>query len=214
MGMKKFAVTPGFEVGGTLFRPEQLAVLGAVAGPDARIEMTTFKQLYVEMEEERIPYAQEQLKSAGLEIHPAGFVSKSLITCNFCRGSEESGLEAARKLDEAVADHPVPSPLKIGYAGCALGTSEPLMKDIAVVKMKDAYDIYIGGESKGIKACLAQLFMEGAAEEQLIPIVRRLIVIYQENGRKKEKFSRFVSRMTLPALKEMVGNIPSYSSTL
>lgn len=154
MALKKFAVTPGFEVGGTLFRPEQLAALGSIIGPDAEIEMTTFKQLYVAMDEDRIPEVQEQLKQVGLEVHPAGFVSKSLITCNFCRGAEDAGLDVAKRLDEVVADHAVPSPLKIGYAGCALGTSEPLIKDIAVVKMKDEFDIYIGGDSKGIKANL------------------------------------------------------------
>lgn len=204
MGIKKIAVTPGFEVGGTLFRPEQLAVLGSVTGPDAKIEMTTFKQLYVAMDEERIPEATELLRRAGLEVHPAGFVSKSLITCNFCRGAEEAGLETARRIDAAVADHEVPSPLKIGYAGCALGTSEPLMKDIAVVKMRDLFDIYIGGESKGIKASLARLFLQNVTEQQLVPILRKLIVIYQENGRKKEKYSRFVQRMTLDKLREMV----------
>ncbi|KKO53926.1 nitrite reductase [Paenibacillus sp. DMB20] len=204
MGIKKIAVTPGFEVGGTLFRPEQLAVLGSVAGPDAEIEMTTFKQLYVAMDEERIPEATELLRRAGLEVHPSGFVSKSLITCNFCRGAEDAGLETARRIDAAVADHEVPSPLKIGYAGCALGTSEPLMKDIAVVKMRDSFDIYIGGESKGIKAILARLFLQNVTEEQLVPILRKLIAIYQENGRKKEKYSRFVQRMTLDKLREMV----------
>ena len=86
MAMQKFAVTPGFEVGGTLFRPDQLAVLGSIVGEDARIEMTTFKQLYVEMDEERVKEAKAKLEAAGLEVHPAGFVSKSLITCNFCRG--------------------------------------------------------------------------------------------------------------------------------
>lgn len=214
MGMKKFAVTPGFEVGGTLFRPEQLAVLGSAAGPEARIEMTSFKQLYVEMEEERIPEAQERLREAGLQIHPAGFVSKSLIACNFCRGAEDSGLETARRLDEVVADHEVPSPLKIGYAGCALGTSEPLIKDIAVVKMREGYDIYIGGDSKGIKASLAQLFMKDVPEEQLVPIIMQLITIYQENGKKKEKYSRFVQRMTLEGLRERVQHPEGKTGTM
>ncbi|UNK18251.1 nitrite reductase [Paenibacillus sp. N3/727] len=206
MTVKKFAVTPGFEVGGTLFRPEQLAVLGSIVGPDAQIEMTTFKQLYVAMDEERISEVQEQLKQVGLEVHPAGFVSKSLITCNFCRGAEDAGLDVAKRLDEAAADHKVPSPLKIGYAGCALGTSEPLLKDIAVVKMKDVFDIYIGGEPKGIKANIAQLFMKGVTEEQLLPMILRLISIFQENGKKKENYSRFVKRMTPEKLHELVSS--------
>jgi NAD(P)H-nitrite reductase large subunit len=204
MGTKKFAVTPGFEVGGTIFRPEQLALLGTIMGEDAKIELTTFKQLYVEVQEAREEEIKEKLKAAGLEIQPAGFYTKNLITCNFCRGAEEAGMPAAKKLDEAIAGHAVPSPLKIGYAGCALGTSEPLLKDIAVVKMKDTFDIYVGGESKGLKAKLARLFLSSVTEEQLIPLVQNLIRYFQENGKKKEKFSAFIDRVTVEALREAV----------
>ncbi|MFM1652927.1 nitrite reductase [Brevibacillus sp. B_LB10_24] len=204
MGKKKLAVTPGFEVGGTIFRPEQLAVLGTIVGEDAKIELTTFKQLYVEVQEEREEEIKEKLQEAGLEIQPAGFYTKNLITCHFCRGAVEAGMAAAKKLDEAVAGHPVPSPLKIGYAGCALGTSEPLLKDIAVVKMKDSFDIYVGGESKGLKAKLARLFLSSVTEEQLIPLVQNLIRYFQENGKKKEKFSTFIDRVSVEALREAV----------
>lgn len=131
MATLKFAVTPGFEVGGTMFKPEQLAVLGTVIGSDARIEMTTFKQLYVEMQEEQAEEAKAKLQQAGLELYPAGMYTKSLITCNFCKGAEEACLNTAKLLDEAVAGLAAPSPLKIGYSGCALATGEPLLKDMA-----------------------------------------------------------------------------------
>src|SRR5690606_12066551 len=97
-----------------------------------------------------------------------------------------------------------PSPLKIGYAGCALGTSEPLLKDIGVVKMKDKYDIYVGGEGKSLKATVGVLFMSGLAAEQLIPVILQLIKLFQQNGRKKEKFSKFIERMTMEKLREAV----------
>jgi len=203
VAVQKFAVTPGFEVGGTVFKPEQLATLGRIVGEDAKIELTTFKQLYVAMEEERLEDVQDALRGVGLQVLPAGFYTKSLIACNFCKGAEEAGLDIAKALDEAISGHEVPSPLKIGYAGCALGTSEPLLKDIAVVKMKDAFDIYVGGEAKGLKAQLAKPFMSGVKEEQVIPIVSRLIAMFQEQGKKKEKFGKFVERMTMESLREM-----------
>lgn len=197
---KTFAVTPGFEVGGTLFKPEQLAVLGSIVGQDAVIEMTTFKQLYVTLQASRLEEIQPQLRSVGLQIHPAGFYTKSLITCNFCKGADDAGLDIAYALDQAIAGKETPSPLKIGYAGCALGTSEPLLKDIAVVKMRDTFDIYVGGESKGLKAALGQLWMSGVTSERLIPTVSRLIEIFQQQGKRKEKFSKFIARMTLERL--------------
>jgi precorrin-3B C17-methyltransferase len=44
MAMNKFAVTPGFEVGGTVFNPDQHTALGSSIGEDAQIELTPFKQ--------------------------------------------------------------------------------------------------------------------------------------------------------------------------
>lgn len=202
MARTKFAVTPGFEVGGSLFKPGQLATLGSIVGEDARIELTTFKQLYVELEEDRLDEVKQKLKETGLEIHPAGFYTKSLIACNFCKGAEEAGLDVAKALGEAIAGHEVPSPLKIGYAGCALGTSEPLLKDIGVVKMKDTFDIYVGGEGKSLKATLGVPFMTGLSAGQLVPVVMGLIQSFQQNGKKKEKFSKYIERMTMDKLME------------
>ncbi|EXX87940.1 nitrite reductase [Paenibacillus darwinianus] len=202
MGTTKFAVTPGFEVGGTLFKPEQLQVLGSIVGEDAKIELTTFKQLYVEMSEDGVEQAKKKLRESGLEIHPAGFYTKSLITCNFCKGAEEAGLQVAVRLNEAIGGHEVPSPLKIGFSGCALATGEPLLKDIGVVKMRDAYDIYIGGEGKTLRAVLGSLFMQDVPEDKLIPVVERIIRFFQANGKKKEKFSKFIERVSLETIRE------------
>ncbi|GKU79449.1 nitrite reductase [Paenibacillus sp. L3-i20] len=204
MAVKTFAVTPGFGVGGTIFKPEQLAALGTIIGEDAKVELTTFKQLYVKMNEDLEIEVRQKLMEVGLEVHPAGFVSKSLITCNFCRGADEAGLDVAKVLDAAIAGHEVPSPLKIGYAGCALGTSEPLLKDIAVVKMRDSYDIYVGGDAKGLKATFAQLLMSNLQKDQLVPIVSKLIELFQLQGKKKEKFTRFIERITIAELREYV----------
>ncbi|MGG1552339.1 nitrite reductase [Paenibacillus ferrarius] len=206
MGMMKFAVTPGFEVGGTIFKPEQLALLGSIIGENAKIELTNFKQLYVELEGERLKEVKRELSETGLEIYPVGFVTKSLISCNFCRGAEDAGLEIAQKLNRMIAGISTPSPLKIGYAGCALGTSEPLLKDIGIVKMRDKFDMYIGGEPKSLKPAFAELFVTGVDAEQMMDIVQRLITYFQNNGKNKEKFSKFVGRISIEKLRNTVAS--------
>ncbi|WP_199622528.1 NAD(P)/FAD-dependent oxidoreductase [Paenibacillus alkalitolerans] len=205
MGEKmKIAVAPAIQVGGSLFTPEQLSRIGFLAGPDAQIEMTSFKQLYVEVETGRLDEVKEELRKVGLEVYPAGFATKSLIACHFCRGAEDAGLEAAKKLNRAIAGIETPTPLKVGYAGCGLGTSEPLLKDIGVVKTRDTFNIYIGGEPKGLKASVATLFLEGVSEEQLAPVVSKLIAYYKENAKGKEKFKKFMERVTIEQLKAIV----------
>ena len=201
--MMNIAVAPPLQVGGTLFTPEQLSAIGTIVGPDAKIEMTPFKQMYVQIPVERRDAIQAALEQAGLEVYPAGFVSKSLIACNFCKGAEDAGLETAHKLNRAIAGIDTPTPLKIGYAGCALGTSEPLFKDIGVVKMRDTFDIYVGGEPKGIKVAAAQLLLSGLQEQQLVPAITRIIHFYRAEAKGKEKFSKFVNRITLMKLQDI-----------
>ncbi|KAA1188666.1 nitrite reductase [Paenibacillus sp. B2(2019)] len=200
----KIAVAPPIQVGGSLFTPEQLATIGAIVGTNARIEMTSFKQLYLEVPLEHREEIVEQLERTGLEVYPAGFVTKSLIACNFCKGAEEAGLAVAQKLNQSIAGIETPMPLKIGYAGCALGTSEPLLKDISVVKMRNTYEVFIGGEPKGLKTSIAQSLRSGLSEDQLIPVILSLINYYKANAKGKEKFRKFIDRTTIELLQQVV----------
>jgi precorrin-3B C17-methyltransferase len=201
----KLAVAPPIQLGGSLFTPEQLSVIGSLTNKDAKIEMTPFKQLYVEVPVEQRDNIIDELERNGLEVYPSGFTVKSLIACNFCKGAEDAGLEIARKLNKAIAGIDSPTPLKLGYAGCALGTSEPLLKDIGVVKMRETFDVYVGGEPKGLKTATAQLLVAGLREEQLIPTVRAIIDLYKREAKGKEKFSKFVNRVTMERLKQELG---------
>ncbi|CAG7651963.1 nitrite reductase [Paenibacillus allorhizosphaerae] len=206
MGEKiKIAISTAIQAGGSLFTPEQLAIISRVAGADAKIEMTTFKQLYVEVPLERRDTIKEKLERYGLEVYPAGFATKSLIACNFCKGAEEAGLVTAQVLNKAIAGIETPTSLKIGYAGCALGTSEPLLKDIGVVKMRDTFDIYVGGEPKGLKTSFARLLISGLTEDRLVPAVTAIIDYYKAHAKGKEKFSKFVDRVSLEQLQHIAG---------
>ncbi|MEK4510951.1 nitrite reductase [Paenibacillus anaericanus] len=203
----KIAVAPPIQVGGSLFTPEQFATIGAALGTNVKIEMTPFKQLYLEVHLDQQELITAQLERSGLEVYPAGFVTKSLIACNFCKGAEEAGLEVAQRLNQSIAGIETPMPLKIGYAGCALGTSEPLLKDISVVKMRNTYEVFVGGEPKGLKTSIAQSLVSGLTEDQLVPVVTTLINYYKANAKGKEKFKKFIDRVTLEQLQQHVAGL-------
>jgi precorrin-3B C17-methyltransferase len=204
MSERKLAVTATAGLGGTVFTAEQLISIASAAGSGNRMEMTPFKQLYVNVDESRGNEAEKIIKEAGLRVLPAGYYTKNLQACNFCKGAEDAGLKLAVELDEVISGLQVPTPIKIGYAGCALGTSEPLTREISVVKMRDVYDIYIGGDVKGIKPVFAQLFMQGVQEVHVILFVLKLIRYYHANAKGKEKFKKFIDRMTMDKLKRAV----------
>jgi precorrin-3B C17-methyltransferase len=200
--MKQFAVIPGFEVGGSLFRPEQLAALGTIVGKDTKIELTSFQQLYIEIEEEQADEIGQKLKEHGLLIYPVGAYVKSLRTCSFCKGAEEEGLHVAVALNDAVAGQAVPRSMKIGYTGCTNACGDPLTQDIGVVKNKDVFDVYIGGVSQSLEPAFGQLFIQGVPEEKLNGEIQKIISFYVKNGKKREAFSRFIKRVSIEGIRE------------
>lgn len=201
------AISPAIQLGGSLFTPKQLGIIRDLLETDVQIEMTSFKQLYAEVPIEKQHSIVAELENSGLEVNPAGYFTKSLIACNFCKGAEEAGLATAEILNVALAGISTPTPLKIGYAGCALGTSEPLIKDISVIKMRDTFDLYVGGESKGLKTKFAKKLHSGLYEEQLVPVILAIINFYKGNAKGKEKFSKFIDRITLDYLRQII--VPS-----
>lgn len=199
-GTVKIAISPAVQLGGSLFNPGQLVAIGNLLGTDTKVEVTPFKQLYAEVPAQQHDVVKEALERNGLDVNPAGFVTKSLIACNFCKGAEAAGLEVAIRLNKALSGIVTPTPMKIGYAGCALGTSEPLIKDIGIVKMRDTFDIYVGGEPKGLKTSFAKLLRSGVSDNQLIPVITALIDYYKAQAKGKEKFGKFVERVSLEQL--------------
>lgn len=72
------------------------------------------------------------------------------------------------------------------------------------MKRGNHYDLYIGGKSKGGDACTGTLFRSQILPEELYNTVDRLIEIYQKNGKKREEFSKFVQRLGIDQLEEML----------
>ena len=201
MGKVSFAVAPEIQVGGAKFLPSQLAAISQVVGEDALIELTTLQQLIVEMDEENAEEAKKALQEQGLHVYNTGSVVKNLSVCSFCKGAEEEGLETAIQLNRQIAGVTVPFTMRVGYTGCPNACGEPLLKDIGIVKRKDTFDVYVGGQSKTLDAAIGQVIATELAEDQLLQTVNHVITIYQKNGKKRERFLKFVKRYGIENIK-------------
>lgn len=164
--------------------------------------MTTFQQLYIEVPESKLELVEEKFKEVGLSCYPVGNFVKSLRTCNFCKGLEEEGMPVAIELNKLIAGKPVPFTLRPAYTGCPIGCGEPLVNDIGIMKVKNGYDLYIGGKSKGKDAQTGTLLMEQLMPEQLYKVVEKTIHIYAEQGKKRETFIKFINRFGFENLKD------------
>ncbi|MFZ5824468.1 MAG: nitrite reductase [Bacillota bacterium] len=206
--IQRYVVTPG--VGQVFFRPEQLALISQVAGPEGKVELNAFMQLIVHTAEPDLAAQQERLREAGLGVYPAGPVVKNLHTCTFCMGEKIEGLPDARRLDAVVAGTPVPFPVRVGFSGCASNCGEALVRDIGVVRMDaDRYDIYIGGKPGSLSPVLGQKVAEGVSSEALVEVVQEILALYRETAKGKERFWKNVSRVGVEAYR---GRVATYTA--
>lgn len=202
----KLAVNGGIDFGSKL-NARQLLVLAKYLGDDQELELTTFQQLYIEIPESRKDEAMAEFDQAGLCCYPVGSFVKSLRTCNFCKGAEEEGMPVAIELNERIAGKPVPFTMKPAYTGCPVGCGEPLINDIGIMKIKDGYNLYAGGKSKGQDAAPGSLFYEQLTPDELYQKVDRLIEIYSEKGKKREPLHKFISRFGKDQLLELMNTV-------
>ena len=113
-------------------------------------------------------------------------------------------MPVAIELNKRIAGTPVPATLRTAYTGCPIGCGEPLINDIGVMKIRDTYNLYIGGKSKGKDATVGSLIMEKFTPEELYAAVEKIINLYSEQGKKREQFHKFVNRIGIEALKKYI----------
>jgi precorrin-3B C17-methyltransferase len=190
----KIAVNGGISFGAKL-NPKQLVTIAKYLNEDEEIELTTFQQLYIEIPEDKQAEILEEFKSVGLACYPVGNFVKSLRTCNFCKGEEEEGMPVAKELNSRIAGKAVPFTLKVAYTGCSVGCGEPMLSDIGVMKVRDRYNVYVGGKAKGNDAQVGTMLAENLTPDELYAVIENIIDLYAKEGKKREAFFKFIKRI-------------------
>lgn len=199
----RLAVNGGIGFGAQL-SPKQLLQLSKYLPEDSEIELTTFQQLIIQVPEDNLEQIRNELEIIGLSCYSVGNYVKSLRTCGFCKGAEEEGMPVAIELNNRIAGKEVPFTLRPAYTGCPTACGEPLVNDIGVIKQRDAYDLYLGGKANGLDAQTGQLFKNDLQPDELYKLVDQIIDVYAENGKKRERFSKFLKRFGIDQLKQQL----------
>jgi dissimilatory sulfite reductase (desulfoviridin) alpha/beta subunit len=63
------------------------------------------------------------------------------------------------------------------------------------MKMKDHYNLYVGGKAKGKDAEVGSLLMEKLTPEELYDTIEKIITVYSQMGKKRETFYKFFKRI-------------------
>ena len=139
-----------------------------------------------------------------------GLCVRSVKACpgtTFCKRGKQDSLGLGMQLDEKYHGMELPGKLKIGVSGCMNQCAETCIKDIALVGKANGWKIMVGGNG-GAKARLAQDLVDDLTTEQAIPIIERIVALYQKNAKPHQRLGRMIEDMTIDKFKTAILGAP------
>jgi len=92
----------------------------------------------------------------------------------------------------------------VRMTGCPNGCSRPYTTEIGLVgRGKKSYDIHLGGEPVGTR--LNDVFAENVPRDELVNVLRPVLVYYRDERRSGERFGDFCHRLGVDRLRAQLG---------
>jgi len=160
----------------------------------------------VGIEEEKVDKVWDEL---GMQKgHAIGLCVRSIKICpatHFCKRAQQDAVTLGLELDEKYHGMDLPSKFKMSVAGCANSCSEPAVRDLGIMGTPKGYTIMIGGNA-GIKPRIANILVENVPQEDVLPLVDRIINYYNENAKRYERIGVMIDRLGFEKVKnDIVG---------
>lgn len=195
---KTYAVTPRMPLG--KLDADQLEAVVAVVRRFGLIgvQVTTGQRITIE----GIPAAcVDEVVSA---LHGVGDRCPQGITA--CRGRRncKNGLQdtqtMASRLEELfIGLTQMPAHIKAGISGCPRCCGASYVRDIGLVGTPKGWNLMFGGNAGRRARCGDEILVD-ASEMRLLEILKAVLVFYGENAKKGERTSRFVERVGIETM--------------
>lgn len=162
---------------------------------------------------------------------PSGFaygkalrMVKTCVGNKWCRFGTQDAMDLGIKLEKIFGRIWTPAKTKMAVSGCPRNCAEASIKDIGVVGVEGAFEIYIGGNG-GVTVRAGDLLCNATTEEEVINIVKAYTQFYRENARHNERTAPWIERVGLQTIKDavvedlekrdaLIARIDDYLSTL
>ena len=141
---------------------------------------------------------------------PSGFAyAKALRTVKTCVGSAhcrygtQDSLNVGVDLEKQLEGLWMPAKVKLGINGCPRNCAESAIKDIGIIGVSGGWEIYVGGAG-GIDLRGADLLCTVETDDELKEIISAFIQHYREEAHYGERSSRFMERVGLEKIKNVI----------
>ena len=200
---KTYAIVPRSPVG--LITPDELEKIAAVARKfNIPVIKITSGQRFalVGIEREQVDAVWEELgmdmgKATELCLHYVQACPGTAV----CKFGQQDSLGLGIKIEDFFIGMDLPAKVKIGISGCPFCCGESFVRDVGVFGKKKGWNLVVGGSSAR-RPRVGDLVREELTEEEVIPLVKRMLEYYRDNAKKRERVARFVDRVGIENVKD------------
>ena len=135
-----------------------------------------------------------------------GLCIRSVKVCPgkaFCKLGQQDTLSLGAELDKKFHGLSMPAKFKIGVSGCVNDCAEVCIKDLGFIGKPKGWTLMVGGTG-GAKPMLSKKLAENLSTEEALIAAEKLINFYKENGKKGERFGRFIERIGIEEVRKII----------
>ena len=156
---------------------------------------------------EDLPKIWSELGRAGLSSgHAYGKSLRTVKTCvgaEHCRFGTQSSMSMGAELERMLFGMWSPHKVKLAVSGCPRNCAEAGIKDVGVIGLEGAWELYVAGNG-GIKTEVAQFLCKVTTRDEVLEYSAAFLQLYREEGYYLERTVHFVARLGLDYVKKRV----------
>ena len=120
-----------------------------------------------------------------------------------CKFGVQDSLALGLQLEKLFAEMEFTAKVKIGVSGCPLCCGESFVRDIGMFAKKVGWTLLVGGSSAR-RPRIGDVLAVDLSHEEVIDLTRKTLEYYQKEAKKKERMARFIDRIGIESLKELI----------
>ncbi len=128
---------------------------------------------------------------------------KTCVGDSYCRYGTQDSLGLGIEMEKKFEGLWMPAKLKLSVSGCPRNCSESSIKDIGIVGITGAWDIFVGG-CGGIELKAGERLATVKTKEEAMDIVAAFIQLYREEAEYGERTFKWVGRTGINSIKNII----------
>jgi len=128
---------------------------------------------------------------------------KTCVGSTFCRFGTRDSIAFGIRLEKKFENLWTPAKIKMAVNGCPRNCAESLIKDVGLIAVDKAWEIYVGGNG-GVKVRVAELLCTVDDEDEAVEIIAAFLQLYRREANYNERTSVWCEQVGMDYIKRVV----------